>query len=504
MSRHARGALGWLAALACVAGCASPPRSVVAPSAPAPTPSATATAAADPLGPRPLPAEPPAFQPAPPTVLAGPEGSTVWLVERHGLPLVSISAVVPWGSAAEPAAQAGLAWVAADMVDEGAGTRDALAFSTALDALGAQLSSSADRDTSAVSLQVLASRFDEALGLFADALVRPRHEARDFARVAGLWRGALQARAEDPNDVARVVTAAAFFGEASPYGHPHDGTLASSARLRLADVRAWHRAIWRPDAATFVVVGDVTRASLEAQLARAFAGWKAPSSPRPALAAPPAPAAARGVRTVVVDRPGAPQVVLSLARVGVAAADPDRARLDLLNVALGGSFTSRLNQNLREDHGWTYGARSRFQAQRGVGAFVARAAIRTDAITPALGETLKEIRALAAEGPTADEVAKVRAQAGGDAVEAYATLHGVSAALAASAGLGLPPDHDARALASQRAATRDDLAALARAHLALDDVTLVLVGPRDAATAALAAHGLPAPEARDAEGRAVR
>jgi predicted Zn-dependent peptidase len=176
----------------------------------------------------------------------------------------------------------------------------------------------------------------------------------------------------------------------------------------------------------------------------------------------------------------------------------------MLNIALGGSFTSRLNQNLREDHGWTYGVRSRFNAQRGIGMFVVRAAIRADAITPALGETRKEITKMAQDGVTDAEIEKLRAQLNGDALQSFGTLHSVTGSLASNAGLFLAPDQDAKDLDSQRSATTKDLSTLAARYLDLTSATIVLVGPKDLATKAIAANGLPQPELVDAEGRPAR
>jgi zinc protease len=472
-------------------------------SAAASAPPAASSVATDLLGPRPVPSTPPPFTPPAPQVLDGPEGSKLWLLERHGLPLVSIALIVPYGSAAEPPEKAGLAHAMADMLDEGAGSRDAIAFSQAMNDLGARFTTSADRDATFLMLDVLASRLEDALPLLGDAAMRPRLDKKDWTRVKSLWLNALKARADDPEDVARVVTARAYYGPGHPYGHPQDGTLSSAKSIELSDIVRWHRAVLRPTKATLVVAGDVTREKITELLAKAFAGWS--QVPRGPVIAPregpfPAP---KPMRTALVDRKDAPQIVMSLARSGPAANDPSFARLSLLNVALGGSFTSRLNQNLREDHGWTYGARSRFNAQRNDGLFVVRAAIRSDAIAAALDETGKEIVKLQDHGLDDSELPKLKALVNGDALQTYGTLHGVLGSLASNAALGLAPDEDARQLASQRSATDADLAALAKSHLDISNATIVLVGPKDAALSAFASNKLPPPELLDPEGKPV-
>jgi predicted Zn-dependent peptidase len=364
------------------------------------------------------------------------------------------------------------------------------------------LASGADRDASSVSIQALSSKLEPALSLLADAVAKPRHEKRDWSRVSALWNNALKNRTHEPNDVARVVTTFAYYGPKHPYAHPPDGTLASAKKVQLGDIAKWHKTIWRPDAATIIVVGDVKAADLTPLLAKAFAAWKAPAESAPSVADP-GPAPPSEPRSLVVDRPDAPQIVMSWVRPGPKASDAAYAPLSMINIALGGSFTSRLNQNLREDHGWTYGARSNVSAQRSAGMVVVRAAIRADAISGALRETRKELGALAKEGLGENDIEKVRALLNGDALEAYGTVRGVGGSLAGNASLGLLPDQDVRDLAAQRSASAKELSALAAKYFDLSAATVVLVGPKDRAIEALAENGLPKPEFVDAEGAPV-
>ena len=463
---------------------------------------ASAPEPVDPLGPPPVVQASPAFAPPEAQVFAGPGGSKIWLIERHNLPIVSVSVVSPYGASADPAGEPGLAYVTADMLDEGTSKRDALALSSALDELGAKLSSIASQDMSSVHLESLADRFDAAVQLLGEAIVKPRHNAKDFQRVTGLWKNALQSRKDDANETARIATTALFFGSKHPYSHPTDGTLAAANKITLQTVAANHLATWRPDTTTFVVVGDITKDALTKSLSNAFSGWATPKTPAKAIVTPTAPTAEK-LRTFIVDRPDAPQVVMTIARQGVAVSDDNYPELSMMNIALGGSFTSRLNQNLREKHGWTYGAKSRFNVQRGPGMFVARAAIRTDAITPALKEALSEIKEMAASGPTAEEIQKIKAQAKTDVVETYESVRGIEGSLATNAGMGLAVNYDAKSLEKQQASNAKGLAKLASSYLSLDSGIIVLVGPKAECEAALAANQLPKPELRDAEGNPI-
>jgi predicted Zn-dependent peptidase len=315
-----------------------------------------------------------------------------------------------------------------------------------------------------------------------------------------LWVNALKNRAHEPNEVARVATSALYYGD-HPYAHPPEGTLTSAQHVALNDISAWHKRIWRPDVATFVVVGDVTPDKVTQLLAKAFANWKVPTALPMPPSVEPYLVRQKGVRTFVVDRADAPQIVMSIAAPAPRASDPSFARLGMLNIGLGGTFTSRLNQNLREDHGWTYGARSRFNAQRGPGMFVVRAAIKSDAISPALREARKEVERMAKDGLSDTEVDKLKALVNGDALESYGTVHGVASSLATNVELGLASDQDAKDLASQRSATAKDLSALAAKQLDLSSSLVVLVGPRELAVKALAENGLPPPEFVDGDGK---
>ncbi len=481
-------------------GCSGAPEPVLVPPPP-PSASAAAplaSATVDWLATRPTVPAPPPFVPPGPKVLAGPRGSTLWVLPRRALPLVSIAVVSRVGSAHDPEKLPGLAHFTVDMADEGAGSRDALQLSAALDDLGASYGSSVSREDATLYLDVLSSHLEPALALLADIVTAPRHAEPDFARVRDLWKNALSARTDDPQEVARLVASAALFGPDSPYGHPTDGTMAANRTVTRADVAACHARIFDPANLTFVVTGDVAEEQVKGLLDKAFDKLAPSKGPKVALRAP---RLSTPPRVIAVIRDEAPQVVMTVIRRAPAASAKERPLLSLLNVALGGSFTSRLNQNLREDHGWTYGAASRFVGYREDGVFLARASIRADAIAPALGETLKELDRMAALGPTSDELPKMKALMRADAVGTYGTLRGIVHSLATNAALGLPPDVDALDLEVQSGATEAELARLAKAHVGSAEATIVLVGPIKAIFAAAKAQGLPEPELWTPDGR---
>ncbi|HXX66606.1 MAG TPA: pitrilysin family protein [Polyangiaceae bacterium] len=479
---------------------APPPPPAAVPSASAPQPAASIV---DPLGPRPEILPPPAFAPPSPEVFKTAQGITIWLFERHQAPIVSCDLTVPTGASSDPKGKAGLTYATAAMLDEGAGKRGALELARALDELGARLGTDTNADASFVSLTVLKKNLSKAFLLFADVVTRPRFEPAEFTRVKDLWTNELREREKDPDATARVVYRAALFGVDHPYGHPWDGTPQSAKAIGLDDVKRLYPTIWRPDRATVVCAGDVVRQELATAFDEAFGAWKAPPGAPPAPVVPPPP---RGPwpRVVLVDRPDAPQSVIAALKPGLAAADPRQPVLWRVNDAIGGSFSSRLNQDLREGRGYTYGARSRYSISRGPGQVVSWANVVTDKTGDALKAMLADLGTFASGGLNEDEVERTRWQARGELVGVYESVEAIAGHLAANASLGLPPDWEAQATQKRDAAGKPELDALARQFYDPTDAIIVVVGPRSRIQPMIETAGLPAAEIRDAEGNVVK
>lgn len=479
--------------VACIAGLAAcggddakPVPVVPTPTVTAPRPTVPPDAYVDPLGARPgLPAPAP-FTPPVPVAYKRANGITVWLLERHTLPIVSIELVVPAGAALDPADKGGLAYMTANMLDEGAGKRGALDISRDVDRLGATLHTGAYADYAYAQLTTLKKNLGPASAILGDVIARPSFTPVEWKRVYDLWTNELKARQSDPGAVADVVAAKQVFGT-SPYGHPTSGTTKSAKAVSLDDVKAFYKKSWRPETATVVVVGDVTRADVDPLLDKMFDGWKAaPETPTGSTAA--AITAAR--RVVLVDRPDAPQSVIALVRPGVRAEDPEAPALVRVNGALGGSFTSRLNQDLREEHGWSYGAKSRFAFTRGVGIFVASAAVHTEHTGDALKAMIADVEGMAQKGLTDEEVEKTRLLARADLVEAFEGVENAARRLSRNAGIGLPPDHEAKASAKLYGASKEELGRLAAKYIDPKNAVIVIVGPRAAVEKQLTAIGI--------------
>ena len=360
-------------------------------------------------------------------------------------------------------------------------------------------------DASTVSLTVLKKNFSPAFSIFADVVVRPQFDAKEFKRVSDLWRNDLKSRPDEPSRVARVVNAAVLYGPGTPYGHPSDGLLEAAEKIDLPAVKKFYAENFRPDKAVLVVAGDITRAEVTAALDANLGSWKAPAAAKkPTKAELPVPRpAAQRPKIVLVDRPKAPQSVITIVREGVMASEPDAIRLDLVNTPLGGSFTSRLNQNLREEKHWAYGAGSYFIGTRGKGAFWAMASVETPATGPALKEALRELDKMAKEGPTAEELDKAKAQDRADLLRTFETISETADRLAGLARLALPPTYDADASLARQSMQLVDVATLAKTHVDPASATIVVVGPKEAVWKDLVELGLGEPVLWDAEGKPV-
>jgi predicted Zn-dependent peptidase len=427
---------------------------------------------------------------------------TVWLLQRHAIPLVSCDLAIPVGASSDPAGKAGLAYVTADMLDEGAGKLGAIEFARELDALGAHLTTDANADASFVSLTVLKRHLARAMALFGDTVGSPRLDPTEFKRVKDLWMNELKQRSMDPDATARVVARVALFGPSHPYGHPWDGTLRSARGVSIQDVRGFYARAWRPERATLVCAGDVEEGELSALVTKTFGSWKPAVGSAQEIVTPAAP---KGPwpKLVLVDRPGAPQSVIAVVSPGLSAANADVAPLWRVNDAIGGGFTSRLNQDLREDHGYTYGARSRYSLSRGIGQVISYASVVTEKTGDALVAMVTDLKKFASDGMSDVEVDRTRSQARQDLVSTYESVESVARRLATNASLGLPRDADSERSRACDAAGKADLDRLAARLYNPADGLILVVGPREKVAPLLVASGLPTPELRDAEGNVV-
>jgi zinc protease len=443
---------------------------------------------------------PPTWSAPAPTSLRTASGIEVVVLPRHELPLVSLLVTVKAGAALDPPGSAGLASATAMMLqDGGAGARTAPEVAAAVEDLGAELHVECDRDAAELQLAVLSRSAGTALALLGDLVARPRFDEAEWMRARTRRVAEIVHRGDEPRYIADAVFDRVLFGDQHPYGQPSIGTRAAVERLTAADLRRFYATHYGPRTTSVTLVGDITLERARTLVEQAFQGWRATAAPAPTPT--PTAAAATGSRLVIVDRPGAPQTELRVGHVGIARASADFPAMYLLETVLGGSFTSRLNENLREKHGYTYGVRAHFFTDEAPGPFEVRTAVRTDVTAPAVQEIAAELRGMHAP-IAADEASKGRALVRNALVDGF-TGGSEAAGLLADLQLhGLPLDGWSRLPAALDALTAPLLARAAGRLFHPDALVIVAVGDAKKIEAAL--RRLPfvrAVEHRDADGK---
>ena len=426
-------------------------------------------------------------------------GLPVATVRRDVAPIVSAAFMFRTGAAMDPPGKAGLASLTAEMLDEGAGARDALAIAAELEQLGADLWVGSGRDASQLSVQAPRETFHQAMAIAADVLARPRLGDADWRRVQADRRTGVVQRRDQPEAVVNVVSDRILFGDNHPYGQPVDGLERSIDALTLDDIRAFHGANYHPAQASLVVTGDFDADSLRDRLEATLAGW----NPGAVAAAPVFPPWPARPRLVIVDRPAAPQSIVRLVAAGADRLSPDRPGMSMLNAVLGGSFTSRLNFNLREKNGFTYGAASSFAFMRHAGSFAARSAVFVDVTAAAVREMLSELTGMRERPITTEEHAKGRATLLMRVAEGLASTGGMASTFGELGLYGLPLDEPVRFVAALERTTAEDLRTLAARYIDPDAASIVIVGDRAAIEPSLRELGLPAPVICNADGDPV-
>jgi zinc protease len=420
---------------------------------------------------------------APPPALALPAARTVTLpnglelavVEMHKVPVVDVSLVLDAGSVRDPADLPGLATFISTMLQQGAGRRSALDIADEAAFLGAQLGATASYDVATVTLHVPKRRLAQALDLLADVVLRPTFADSEVTRQRELRRTQLLQQRDEPVLVANVAFPAIVYGPGHPYGRPLSGSDASVGGLTQARVAEFYRAFYRPNGTRMLVVGDVTPEEARQLIAARFGAWPRADAPTVATPAAPSPAP-RAI--YLIDKPGAAQSVVRIGHVGPSGGTPDYLALAVLNTILGGAFTSRLNQNLRETHGYTYGAGSSFSLRRAGGPFVAQASVVTAKTDSSLIEFLKELRRIRDEAVPAAEVEKAKQYLTLGLAGEFETTAGAAFRFRDLMVRGLPLEFYAGFTAHVNAVTAADVQRVARQYIDPDHFDIVVVGDR--------------------------
>ncbi len=325
-----------------------------------------------------------------PTVFTLKNGLTVWHVARKRAPLVDVLAVIDAGPLNDPTDRPGVAKWTADLLTEGSGGQRAVEFSNAVQSLGAEISSTAEIDHAWISLHATSARFPAALKLYAQALLTPDFADAEWQRIRGQLFGEMMYMSQEPTELAQLAGQRANWGADHRLGTALGGTPRALLKTTPSDLKAFYAARYRPDTTTLIVVGDVDAVTLKKLLEGTFGGWVAsgPPPPSPALRGP----AARKARVLyTVQVPDAPQTVLRVGIPAPAGTLPFTPDEEVMNTLLGASFTSRLNTNLRETHGYSYGAGSHVSASRSGAVFAVTTSVNAPTTAAALGEIFLEL-----------------------------------------------------------------------------------------------------------------
>ena len=430
-----------------------------------------------------------------------PNGLEIALVEMHEVPVVDINLIVRAGSVRDPADLPGLATFTAGMLDEGAGRRTALEIADQAAYLGANVATGAGYEWASVFLHVPKRQLDSALDLMADVVLRPTLPDSEVTRQRDLRRTAIIQLRDQPTAQAPIAFNAILFGAQHPYGWPTDGTEVSTAALSQGRVQEFYRDYYRPTNARLLIVGDITMAEARRLIAARFGAWEQGEVPPLPVATAPTP----GQRTFyLVDKPGAAQSVIRIGNVGVARNTPDYFAIQVLNTILGGSFTSRLNQNLRETHGYTYGAGSGFAARRLPGPFSAQASVVTAKTDSSLIEFLKELRRIRDSIVPGDELAKAKSYIALGLPRDFETTRGAAGQFMDLLQNDLPLDYYNTYVQGIGAVTAADVQRVARRYIDADHFAIVVVGDKSQVEAGIRALNEGPLSLRDLWGQEVR
>ena len=426
-----------------------------------------------------------------------PNGLTVIHYPNPALPLVAAELVVKSGSDANPDDAPGLAGFTAQMLEEGTATRSAPRIADEIAQLGAFLGSASTADASTVSLLALRSTFPQALDVLADVVQHAAFPTAEVERQRAARLGELTQQRDDPALVAAVAAAGALYGTRHPYGYGQLGT-EQSIRAATRDnlVRFWRRH-YLPDNAALVVSGDITLDELRALAAARFGGWERAD---PAVSKPGDPDGSRA-RLVVVDKPGAPQTALRVTTIAAARRTPDYPALQVMNAALGGLFSSRINLNLREDKGYSYGVFSGVGYHRTPGPFTIAGSVRTDVTGASVSEIFREVDGIRAKPLPATELAGARDSQVYSLPGQFETNSGIGASLAESYIFDLPADYWRTLPDRYRGVTAAQVQAAAQKYLKPDGMKVIAVGDRAKIVPQLQKLGLGQPEVRDTDGQ---
>ncbi|MBA4312153.1 MAG: hypothetical protein C0417_05945 [Chlorobiaceae bacterium] len=400
-------------------------------------------------------------------------GLQVWLVERHNLPTVAFNLVIQAGSDHDPLNMTGLASMTADVIDEGTKMRDALKISDDIESIGASFNVGSSWDGTFMSLSCLSKYIDKGLDIFADVLVNPVFPQKEFERLQKQRLTSLLQQKDQAVMIANNSFSAILYGSSHPYGNNPSGTEASVKGMTTGDLQKFYQTNYRPNNATLIIVGDVKMDDILPQLEQLMADWNPAVVPSFSVPAPPV---IEKRKIYLIDKPGAAQSEIRIGYPALPRSTPEFFPVQVMNRMLGGQFMSRINLNLREKHGFTYGARSSFNFQKGAGPFTASAGVHTAKTDSSVQEFLAEIKLMYDKGMTAEELEFVKKGLIGGFALSFETSSQIAGALQSIVLYGLPEDYFNNYLQNYEKVTLQDVADISKKYLDVSHMAVVVVG----------------------------
>lgn len=400
-------------------------------------------------------------------------GLPVLLLEKHDVPLVQTILIVNAGAVID-GKRGGLSSLTATMLDEGVGTMSALEFSEAVDFLGANLSISAGFHTTEIALNTPLSKLDAALELMSGVVLKPTFPQEELDRIRKSRLTQIAQWHQEARDIAAVLYDRVLYGKKHPYGVPRIGNEKSLRAFKTGDLKTFHDTYYKPNNSMLVLVGDITKNSMVPKLERVFSNWKPSDVPETTV---PVAIQVESTRVYLVDKPEAAQSEIRIGRIGVERTNEDYYAIAVMNTILGGAFTSRLNQNLREEHGYTYGARSSFSFRPRPGPFTASAAVHTEVTKEALSEFMNELNGIL-EDVTDKELNRAKNFVALRYPSRFQTISGIASQLVDKMVYGLPDDYFDNYIGNILSVTVEDVHRVANKYIQPDKMAIVVVGDR--------------------------
>ena len=406
-------------------------------------------------------------------------GAKLYVIEDHKLPLVQVNLTLRNGWAADPGNRPGAAALTADLLDEGTETRTALKIAEDVRSLGAYFSTSSSFDSSDISLNILKSKLDEGLVLMSDVILNPTFPEEELQRKKKLYLGRIQQEARQPLYTGLKLFFRKLYGEAHPYAQPltGSGTQASIQAITRRDVVDYYRTHYTPNDAGFILVGDISLQEAQAKLDKAFGSWKGEAASRHQIAEP---QPLSSIQIYLVDKPGAAQSVLVVGNLALKRKHPEYLACDVVNNALGGMFTSRLNSNLREDKAYTYGVGSFFMGVRGTGPYLCYTQVQTEFTKESIFEIVKELRDISGERALLG--AELKASKDNlikSFPQNFQTFSAVAAQVDEMFTYDLPQDQWKNYVQAVQAVDEDTALRIAQTYIRHQELLIVVVGDRE-------------------------